>query len=307
MCAQKTTADFAALVLLADVTIMPDERSVETDQAVAERPVQFGRYQLQELINRGGFSEIWLATDERHQPYALRRLIKTGALNFAERNRFNHGCEVLRQLQGSELIIRYVEHGKISGTPCLVMEYVEASNLKLLLGRCDELLSEYLGNILIDSAKALDHMHDRGFMHLDFKPENILVTRNANVKLIDFDLALPRPQQPKKLARNAGTPAYMAPEQLLRQPIDHRADIFAFGVMAYELVTLSKPFPGESRDEILRRQLSRSDEFLRPTQLNPEVPVALERIILKCLETDPDSRYPFTSVVVRDLERALYV
>lgn len=269
-------------------------------------PAEFGQYRLEELINRGGSSEVWLARDPNRRSIAIRRLIHDSLFNFTERNRFFNGCEVLQRLQGSDLIIGYRDHGRIDGFPFLAMEYVEASNLKLLLARCDELLQEYLGNILIDSARALEYVHDAGLMHLDFKPENILVTRNANLKLIDFDLSQPRPEQPRRSSRNPGTPAYMSPEQLQRLPFDHRVDIFAFGVMAYELVTLEKPFPGESPDEILRRQLDRS-EFRPPRELNPDLPAGLERTILKCLESNPDERYPFQSVVVRELERALYV
>lgn len=283
---------------------MSDPRASGADAITA--PQTFGPYRLEELINQGGFSEIWLARDAERKSVCIRRLINDSMFNFSERSRFFAGCEVLQRLQGSDLIIGYREHGKIDGSPYLAMEYVEASNLKLLIARCDDLLHEYLGNILIDSARALEFVHDQGFMHLDYKPENVLVTRNANVKLIDFDLAQPRPEQPRKSAKNPGTPAYMSPEQLLRQPFDHRADIFALGVLAYELVTLEKPFPGDSPDEILRRQLDRRD-FRPPREVNPGVPAALEKTILKCLETDPDSRYPFLSVVVRDLERALYV
>jgi len=284
---------------------MTDVQTWDAD-SVDSGPQEFGPYRLEELVNRGGFSEIWLARTPDRRSVAIRRLINTSIFNFSERSRFFHGCEVLQKLQGHEFIIGYLDHGRIEGTPFLAMEYVEASNLKLILARCDDLLQEYLGNILIDSARALDHVHDVGFMHLDFKPENLLVTRNANIKLIDFDLAQPRPDEPKKSSRNPGTPAYMSPEQLLRQPFDHRADIFAFGVTAFETVTLAKPFPGDSPDEILRRQLDRSD-FRTPTEINPGIPPALEKIILRCIETDPASRYPFLSVVVRDLERALYV
>jgi len=109
------------------------------------------------------------------------------------------------------------------------------------------------------------------------------------------------------MADNPGTPAYMAPEQIRRQPIDHRVDIFAFGVAAYELLTNRKPFPGDSPEEILRRQFDRSSEFSQPRELNPDIPAALEKTILKCLEIDPENRYPFMSVLVRDLQAALYV
>ncbi len=270
------------------------------------QPQAFGPYRLEELINRGGFSEIWLARDRERRTLAIRRLIKSSVFNFTERSRFFNGCEVLQRIHGHDLIIGYRDHGKIGGTPFLAMDYVEASNLKLLLARSDEILQDYLGNILIDTARAIEYVHDCGLMHLDVKPENVLVTRNANIKLIDFDLAQPRPEQPRKSSKNPGTPAYMAPEQLLRQPFDHRVDIFAFGVLAYELVTLEKPFPGDSPEEILRRQLDRSD-FRAPCDINPGVPAALEKAILKCLEVDPGSRYPFQSIVVRDFERALYV
>ncbi|MFO1498068.1 MAG: protein kinase [Verrucomicrobiota bacterium] len=109
------------------------------------------------------------------------------------------------------------------------------------------------------------------------------------------------------MSDNPGTPAYMAPEQLLRQPIDHRVDIFAFGVTAYELLTGRKPFAGETPDEILRKELDRSADFVMPRQLNEAIPFALEKTILKCLERDPDKRHPIASVLVHELQTALYV
>ena len=98
----------------------------------------------------------------------------------------------------------------------------------------------------------------------------------------------------------------MAPEQLRREAYDHRADIFAYGVSAYELLTGQKPFQGDSPDEILRKQLDRSG-FINPRQLNEGVPPAVEKSILKCLERDPDKRHPIMSVLVLELKAALYV
>ena len=143
-------------------------------------------------------------------------------------------------------------------------------------------------------------------MHLDFKPENILLSRGGSLRLIDFDLAIPKPEEPIRTKHNPGTPAYMAPEQLQRLPIDHRVDIWAYGVTAYELLTNEKPFPGDTPDEILRRQLDRKD-FRIPRELNPDIPATLERIVVKCLDTKVEKRYPFMSVLVRDLQAALYV
>ncbi|PYJ84309.1 MAG: hypothetical protein DME22_13310 [Verrucomicrobia bacterium] len=274
--------------------------------AELRRPGQFGPYFLQELINSGGMASIWLATDAQGRAVAIRLLHHPLRFNFAARRRFLRGCEILSKIN-HEHVISYIAHGKIDGDLFLAMEYVEGENLKLLCARADPVVTESIGNILIDMAIALEHVHESGFMHLDFKPENVLLTRNASVRLVDFDLAQPRPDKPKKMSDNPGTPAYMAPEQIRRQPIDHRVDIFAYGVSAYELLTNRKPFSGDSADEILRKQLDRSLEFLSPRELNPDIPAALEKTILKCLERDPDKRYPYLSVLVRDLQAALYV
>ncbi|HMJ64407.1 MAG TPA: protein kinase, partial [Candidatus Binatia bacterium] len=127
------------------------------------------------------------------------------------------------------------------------------------------------------------------------------------VRLVDFDLARPKPEKPEKASKNPGTPAYMAPEQLMRQPYDHRVDIFAYGVTAYELLTGQKPFPGETPDEILRRQLDRTTDFATPRQLNEAIPANVEKPILKALERDPDKRHPIMSVLLHELKSALYV
>ena len=275
--------------------------------AELRRPGQFGPYFLQELINSGGMASIWLATDTQGRAVAIRLLHHPLRFNFAARRRFLRGCEILSKIHSHEYVISYIAHGKIDGDLFLAMEYVEGENLKLLCARADPVVTENIGNILIDMAIALEHVHESGFMHLDFKPENVLLTRNARVRLVDFDLAQPKPDKPRKMSDNPGTPAYMAPEQIRRQPIDHRVDIFAYGVSAYELLTNRKPFSGDSPDEILRKQLDRSLEFLSPRELNPNIPAALEKTILKCIERDPDKRYPYLSVLVRDLQAALYV
>ena len=279
-----------------------------SSQSISSSQVrQFGPYYLQELINTGGMADLWMATDQANKVYAVRLLHSRYRLNLVAKRRFVRGCEILSKIHNHEFVIGYVDHGKLNGTLYLVMEYVEASNLKLLEARGDEILTDYAANILIDMAVGLEHIHDSGFIHLDFKPENILVTRNGNVRIVDFDLAQPKPDRPKRMSRNPGTPAYMAPEQLTRQPLDHRADLFAFGVIAYELLTGRKPFPGDSANEILRKQRNRTLEFIPLRELNADIPAKLEKIILKCLEQDPAQRYPFTSVLVRDLQNALYV
>ena len=281
----------------------------ELQEENAARPVtqeRFGRFYTQELINRGGMAEIWLVTDNRGKPYALRKLNARLRFNLLARRRFLRGCEVLSKINESEYIVGYVEHGRQGGTLYMVMDYVEAANLKELFAQHDPILTENVAQILIDMAMGLTQVHESGYMHLDFKPENVLVTRNGNVRLIDFDLAQPIPEKPKKMSKNPGTPGYMAPEQLLHNPIDPRADIFAYGVAAYELLTNKKPFPGETPSEILAAQMDATGPALL-REHNTDIPLALEKLVMKCLARNPDRRYPFMSVLVRDLEAALYV
>jgi eukaryotic-like serine/threonine-protein kinase len=274
---------------------------------VAAGPGQFGPYYLHEIINSGGMADIWLATNSKGETYAVRCLHDHLRFDFQSKRRFVRGAEILSQIHNHEHVIGYVEHGKLNGIHYLVMEFVEASNLKLLEAHNDPILAENVGHILIDMALALEHVHDSGFMHLDFKPENMLVSRGGKIRLVDFDLAMPLPDLPKKSSKNPGTPAYMAPEQLLRQPFDQRVDIFSYGVCAYEMLTGRKPFAGDSAEEILRKQLDRTLDFSAPRDLNPDIPAALEKVILKCIEREPEKRYPFMTVLVRALQSALYV
>ena len=281
--------------------------TAKKSEVVAEGPQPFGRFYLQELINTGGMAEIWLATDQKGKVYALRRMLEKLRFSFSARRRFVRGAEILSVIHDHPGIIGYVEHGKIGGVLYCLMEYVEAANLKDMYARHDPVLLENVAQILIDMAAALEHVHENGFMHLDFKPENVLVTQNASIRLVDFDLAQEIPEKPKKLTKkNPGTPAYMAPEQLLGEPISARVDIFSFGVTAYELLTNQKPFPGDTPADILRRQLDRSS-FVAPRQLNPDLPPALEKVILRCLEREPGDRYPFLGLMSRELQAALYV
>lgn len=278
-----------------------------TTEGEPPKPGPFGRFYLQELINSGGMADIWLATDDKNKAYAIRRMHERLRFNFGARRRFLRGCEIHSRIGDHDRIISYYEHGKAEGRLYCQMEYLEASNLKDLYGRQEPVLAENIAQILIDMAEGLEHMHQNGFMHLDFKPENVLVTQNATVKIVDFDLAQQIPEKPAKLTKtNPGTPAYMPPEQLQGLPLSHHVDLFSFGVTAYELLTNQKPFPGETPAEILTRQLDRS-EFVPPREYNADIPQALEKVILRCLENDPGRRPPFIGVMVRDLKGALYV
>ena len=267
----------------------------------------FGEYDLQEVVNSGGMADIWLATDPDHHTVAVRRLHSELRKDSKAKKRFVSGCEILEKVCDHPYIVQYLGHGKVKGDLFLAMEYCEFPNLKILISRNDPVLEQYVGNILIDVAEALEHVHDKGFLHYDFKPENILVSRNGNVRLCDFDLSRPIPETPTKMPDNPGTPVYMAPEQLRGREIDQRTDIFSFGVTMYETLTGQKPFNASTSKEVLMQQKERAQFFAKPRDLNPSIPKDVERIILKCIEFEMNNRYPHISYLVAELRKALYV
>ena len=203
---------------------------------------KIGPYTLHEEINAGGMSEIWLGTDTAGKAVALRLMLNNTTFAFTERKRFLTGCETLQACQDDKHIIGYIEHGKIDGELVLVLEYVEGENLKLRMATGDPVLAENIAQVLIDMAEALEVVHDRGYMHLDVKPENVLLTRNGRLKLIDFDLAQLIPDPPRKLDKNPGTPHYMSPEQFEGKNVDGRSDIYSLGVTMYQMMTGTLPY-----------------------------------------------------------------
>jgi serine/threonine protein kinase len=261
----------------------------------------FASFSILEKINRGGMADIYLVADRQGQRFTLRVLLPEFRLRWGRIRQFRWGCKVLSQLDHPN-VVHYFGEGKFRGFRYAVQEYVDGPNLKEKILRNDPLLRANQLKLLTGMAAGLAHVHERGFIHLDFKPENVLVPKGYDPKIIDFDLAIVRPTHPKKVASLSGTPAYLAPEQIARAPVDERADIFAYGVTAYEMLTGKKPITGNTREEVLQKYAN-FDEHLKPLRTHmPDIPHGVERVILKCLEKDTARRYPSMSLVVRDLQ-----
>lgn len=261
----------------------------------------FANFQVLEKIGQGGTADIYLVTDDLGRRFALRVLRAEHRYSWRRLWRFRKECALL-ELFNHPNITRGFGHGRFHGLRYSVREYVEGGNLKDRILRSDPLLQVNRLRLLIGMAAGLAHIHEHGYMHLDFKPENVLVTRDYDPKIVDFELATRRPSQPQRVGRMPGTPAYLAPEQIARQPIDERVDIFAYGVTAYEMLTGRKPVTGNTLEEVLQKY-AHFDEYLKPLRHHvPNLPHALERVVLKCLEKDPARRYPAISLVVRDLQ-----
>lgn len=248
-----------------------------------------------------------MATDEDGQHVALRKMHEHLLKESSAPKIFKRGCEILAKLPPHEHIVHYLTHGKIKKFPFLAIEYIEGSNLKGLILREEPILGEMLSDILYAMAAGLEHLHDSGVMHLDFKPENVMVSHGGRVLIVDFDTALPIPNKPQKLDKNSGTPSYMAPEQLRGLPMDHRADIFAFGLVAYELLTLRKAFAGDTPEDGVRNILDENFRIKPLRDHNPGIPIEVEQIVLKCLQRDPFTRWPSMTFVVAKLRMALGV
>jgi eukaryotic-like serine/threonine-protein kinase len=261
----------------------------------------FAGYKVVERLKSGGQADIYLATDAAGQQFALRLLHTSLRWRWTSRRRFWSGCEVASRLNHPN-VVRCLKFGKERGQPYSVLEYVNGPNLKECILRNEETLSLQRLHLLVGMAEGLAHIHESGFMHLDFKPENVVVTANAAPKVIDFDLTRPRPDMPFRIRKLSGTPAYLAPEQFLRLPLDERVDIFAYGLTAYEMMTGRKPIVGETLAQVIRKYENFDAYFKPPRAIVPDIPIDIERVILKCLERDVTRRYPTMGLVVRDLQ-----
>jgi serine/threonine-protein kinase len=261
----------------------------------------FATYSVLERLNHGGMADIYLVTDSNGHRFALRVLLPELQTGWANSRRFRWGCEVERQLDHPN-VVRCLEDGKFRGYPYSILEYVDGPNLKECILRNDPQLRTKKLKLLKGMAAGLSHIHERGFLHLDFKPENVVVSHTYDPKIVDFDLAIRRPDRPKKVAKLSGTPAYLAPEQIMNQPVDERADVFAYGITAYEMLTTKKPVNGNTIDEVMQKYAN-FDQHLKPLRdYLPDVPPFIERVVRKCLEKDISRRYPSMSLVVRDLQ-----
>src|SRR5438105_12385426 len=173
--------------------------------------------------------------------------------------------------------------------PFLVMEYGERRILDEVIKSSGPLEPSRCVGIVTQVLSALGFAHESGIVHRDVKPSNILLLQNDGVKVADFGIARIDASEFTIVGDLLGTPAYMAPEQLAGAPVDHRTDLFAAGVILFEMLTGVKPFRGKSITEIISFMETRGPEDIRG--LNPAVPEALQRVITKSVAFDPTKRY----------------
>ncbi len=263
--------------------------------------IEFDDYTILRRLDPGGMTEISLASRPGEKPVILRCMKPDYARKRRWRKMFFHGAKVLQVLDHPN-VVRIIDVQRNYPLPYMVLEYVPSKTLRSRILNRDPLIHGNLLRLLRQMAAALGHVHSSGYLHLDFKPENLLVDDNAHVTLIDFDLAMRRTKRPARVRSLDGTPFYMPREMLLQRTVDERTDIYALGVTAYEMVVYRQPFGGETLAEA---RVAQADLATRPDLLasnSDGVTSGLQEVIFKCLAKEPPARYPSMGLVQKALE-----
>ncbi|WP_395699531.1 serine/threonine-protein kinase [Aquabacterium sp.] len=269
----------------------------------AARP-SFGPYQALGVLGQGATGPVYLAQAGERQA-AIKLLVTDPALPAAEqadqRQRFLLQAEVLRGL-AHEDIVTVLDAGEREGQPWIALELAPGTDLSRYT-RAQRLLPEPLVlRIGARIARALAHAHERGIVHRDLKPANVrLDVASGRLKLVDFGVARLQDQAVTRTGVTLGTPAYMAPEQLLGEPADARTDTYALGVMLYELLTGRLPFPATTLGELLRAVAGGEPAPLR--HWRPELPAGLEALLQQILQRAPGLRPQSLPALAAELER----
>jgi serine/threonine protein kinase/tetratricopeptide (TPR) repeat protein len=273
--------------------------------------VTIGSYTIERLLGRGGMGEVYLAHDHRlDRPVALKFLPAEFAEDADERARLEREARMAAALRHPRICPIYEVGETPDGRPFIAMEYVEGATLQdrvtIDLFSVDEAI-----DIGIQIAEALEEARARGVVHRDLKSANIVLTPAGDVKVLDFGLAKrlepygtsDQTTESKLTSHGAviGTAAYMAPEQALGRPVDHRSDLFAFGIVLYELLTGRLPFAGRTMMELLNAVVNHTPPAI--PRFNEQVPDALVRVVGKLLEKNPAQRYQSARDVLNDLRR----
>jgi len=251
-------------------------------------------------IGSGGMAIVYKAVQEPlGRVVAIKALKASIAMDSQFAKRFEREAHFMASLQ-HENILHVHDFVKDGRSMYIVMEYVEGIDLYDLLERAPRLPVEVAAIIALQVARALDYAHFRGIIHRDIKPANVMISKQGEVKLMDFGIA--RDDKLSDLTETGtglGTPSYMSPEQILGDKLDYRSDIFSLGIVLYQMLTGAKPFVEDEARTVMQK--IRLDRYTSPRKLNAQVPRQLERILARCMEKMPANRYPTTQALIDDL------
>jgi serine/threonine-protein kinase len=256
------------------------------------------RYRVVALLGRGGMGEVYRADDlELGQAVALKFLPEALSHNSEELTRFRGEVRVARQIAHPN-VCRVYDIGQADGHVFLSMEYVDGEDLASVLRRMGRPTADKAIEIARQICLGLAAAHEAGMLHRDLKPANIMIDGRGRVRITDFGLAGLADELAKE-GSYAGTPAYMAPEQITGGRVSVRSDIYALGLLLYEVFTGKRVFDTTNFAELKR--LHESGTLTTPSELVRDLDPAVERVILRCLERDPESRPPSAYAVLGGL------
>jgi serine/threonine-protein kinase len=305
-------------------SLSPSEELLRLDTPLTALPsaalvgTKIGHFGVLAPLGQGGMGVIYRAEDEAlRREVALKVLPPSYAGDDARRRRLLHEARAAAAVNHPNIATIY-EVGEADGRIYIAMELVKGRSLSQILGAGRLSLEDAIGiarQILCGLGKA----HEAGLIHRDLKPDNIMITAEGVAKVLDFGLAKQRaqPSSDRDLAemetatnmtaegRLVGTPPYMSPEQARGVALDHRSDLFSFGVVLYQMLADRRPFTGATTADVLTAILRDQPESL--AKLNPEVPPALSQLVQRCLAKEPQGRYPDCASVSSDLERIVEV
>ncbi len=275
---------------------------------------QVGSYRLTQFIDQGGMGVVYLAepADGFFRRQAAVKLIRAD-LDPKQYRRFRREVQILADLKHPNLVFLYEAGRMADGRPYLAMEYVEGENLRDWLRRRGVMPLAMIVEALKQASAGLDAAHEKGIIHRDIKPGNIILSETGDhlsVKVLDFGIAARRDAESNEMSSTqgvVGTVLYMSPEQLQgkkRDELTPASDVYALGLTVYELLTGQPAISGASQTEIIAKHLYQTPE--PPSQVRPDlnIPEAIDRVVMKALAKDPNDRYQRAPNFAAELEAA---
>ncbi|MEV5413544.1 Stk1 family PASTA domain-containing Ser/Thr kinase [Thermopolyspora sp. NPDC052614] len=268
------------------------------------------RYELDGVVGRGGMAEVYRARDLRlDRVVAIKTLRADLARDHTFQARFRREAQSAASLNHPSIIAVFdTGEDRSEGTPVpyIVMEFVDGKTLRDILRQDRRLLPERAMELTDGILRALDYSHRGGIVHRDIKPANVMITRNGDVKVMDFGIARAMADSAATMTQTAqviGTAQYLSPEQARGERVDARSDIYSTGCVLYELLTGQPPFTGDSPVAIAYQHVR--EDPIPPSQIDPEIPRWADAIVLKAMAKDPTMRYQSAAEMRADIQRAM--
>jgi eukaryotic-like serine/threonine-protein kinase len=261
-----------------------------------------GRYKVLRRLGSGGMADVYAAEDQQlGRNVALKLLYRRFAedVQFVERFRREASSAAGLQHPG---IVAIFDRGEWDGTYYIAMEYIEGRTLKDIVRERGPAPPEAAIDIAVQILRAVRFAHKHGVVHRDIKPHNVLIDDDGRVKVTDFGIARAGASDMTETGAIMGTAQYVSPEQAQGRPVDARSDLYSIGIVLYEMLTGQVPFDGESAVTIALKQVS--EDPVPPAQLNPAVSPALEAVVLRAMEKEPERRFADADEFIAALEAA---